>query len=55
MQLKRFAAVVVTLALALLAMAAEPLKIAFVYVGPIGDGCWTHAYDVGCFLGDKPI
>jgi basic membrane protein A len=26
---------------------AEPLKIAFVYVGPVGDGGWTFAHDNG--------
>jgi basic membrane protein A len=26
---------------------AEPLKIAFVYVGPVGDAGWTHAHDEG--------
>ena len=25
--------------------AAEPLKIAFVYIGPVGDGGWTFAHD----------
>lgn len=29
------------------APAAAPLKIAFVYVGPIGDAGWTHAHDNG--------
>jgi len=29
------------------AWAAEPLKIGFVYVGPIGDYGWTHGHDVG--------
>ena len=24
----------------------EPIKIAFVYVGPIGDGGWTYAHDI---------
>ena len=24
---------------------AEPLKVAFVYVGPVGDGGWTFAHD----------
>jgi len=24
---------------------AEPLKIAFAYVGPVGDGGWTFAHD----------
>ena len=27
--------------------AADPLKIAFVYVGPVGDGGWTFAHDLG--------
>lgn len=27
--------------------AAEPLKIGFVYVSPIGDAGWTHQHDVG--------
>jgi simple sugar transport system substrate-binding protein len=27
--------------------AAEPLKIAFAYVGPVGDGGWTFAHDNG--------
>ena len=25
----------------------EPLKIAFAYVGPVGDGGWTYAHDLG--------
>ncbi len=25
---------------------AEPLKIAFAYVGPVGDGGWTFAHDI---------
>ncbi|MCL6263933.1 BMP family ABC transporter substrate-binding protein [Craterilacuibacter sp. RT1T] len=29
------------------AFAAEPLKVGFVYVGPIGDAGWTHAHDLG--------
>lgn len=27
--------------------AAEPLKVAFVYVGPVGDGGWTYQHDLG--------
>lgn len=27
--------------------AADPLKVAFVYVGPVGDGGWTFAHDNG--------
>jgi basic membrane protein A and related proteins len=29
------------------AWAAEPLKVGFVYVGPIGDYGWTHGHDLG--------
>ncbi|MDP4622980.1 MAG: BMP family ABC transporter substrate-binding protein, partial [Hydrogenophaga sp.] len=29
------------------AAAPEPLKIAFAYVGPVGDGGWTFAHDNG--------
>ena len=27
--------------------AADPLKMAWVYVGPVGDGGWTFAHDLG--------
>src|SRR5476651_1192658 len=27
------------------AFAAEPLKVGFVYVGPVGDAGWTYAHD----------
>lgn len=27
------------------ALAADPLKVAFVYVGPVGDAGWTYAHD----------
>ncbi|MFC5473850.1 BMP family ABC transporter substrate-binding protein [Paraherbaspirillum soli] len=26
---------------------AEPLKVAFVYIGPVGDAGWTYAHDLG--------
>lgn len=29
------------------AAAPEPLKVAWVYIGPIGDAGWTHAHDEG--------
>ncbi|WP_454763194.1 BMP family ABC transporter substrate-binding protein [Cupriavidus campinensis] len=29
------------------AAASEPLKVAFVYIGPVGDAGWTFAHDVG--------
>lgn len=35
------------LALASAAAAQAPLKMAWVYVGPIGDGGWTYAHDLG--------
>lgn len=33
--------------LATTAVAAEPLKVAFVYIGPVGDAGWTYAHDQG--------
>ena len=38
--------------------AAEPLKVAFIYIGPIGDYGWTHGHDVArreidAHFGDK--
>ena len=29
------------------ALAAEPLKVAFVYVDPVGDSGWTYQHDLG--------
>ncbi len=29
------------------AFAADPLKVGFVYVGPVGDYGWTHGHDLG--------
>lgn len=29
------------------AAASEPLKVAFVYIGPVGDAGWTFAHDAG--------
>lgn len=26
---------------------AKDLKVAFVYVGPVGDGGWTYSHDLG--------
>ena len=48
-------------AMALMASAqAEPLKIAFTYIGPVGDGGWTFAHDNGrkaieAAFGDKVV
>ena len=30
-----------------LALAADPVKVGFVYVGPIGDHGWTYRHDIG--------
>ena len=43
---KLFTAAAVTLG-STVAMAADPLKVGFVYVGPTGDAGWTFAHDEG--------
>src|SRR3546814_8568916 len=40
------------------ALAADPLKVGYIYVGPIGDFGWTHGHDVArraveAHFGDK--
>ncbi len=35
------------------AVAADPLKVAFVYVGPVGDAGWTFAHDQGRLMAEK--
>lgn len=37
------------------AHAAEPLKIGFVYLGPIGDAGWTYAHDQGRLMMEKEL
>lgn len=37
----------VALGLATTAMADDPTKVGFVYVGPVGDGGWTYEHDKG--------
>ncbi|HVK53444.1 MAG TPA: BMP family ABC transporter substrate-binding protein [Burkholderiales bacterium] len=37
------------------AIAEEPLKVAFVYVGPIGDAGWTYAHDQGRIALEKAL
>lgn len=44
---KLFASAALAAGLATAAVADDPLKIGFVYVGPIGDGGWTYQHDVG--------
>src|SRR3954454_77084 len=29
------------------ALAQQPLRMGFIYVGPVGDGGWTFAHDLG--------
>src|SRR5258708_12457105 len=35
--------------------AAEPLKVGFVYVGPVGDAGWTYAHDQGRLMLEKEL
>src|SRR5450631_243481 len=56
--IKRLVGILAAAALCGGAIAAEPLKAAFVYLGPVGDGGWTYAHDQGRAamvkkLGDK--
>ena len=37
------------------AAAAEPLKVAFVYVGPVGDAGWTYAHEQGRLAMEKAL
>jgi basic membrane protein A and related proteins len=36
-------------------VAADPLKVAFVYVGPVGDAGWTYAHDQSRLLMEKEL
>ena len=40
-----FGALCLSLNSAVLANSHDPLKVAFVYVGPTGDAGWTYAHD----------
>jgi simple sugar transport system substrate-binding protein len=40
---------------ALNAYAADPLKVAFVYVGPVGDAGWTYAHEQGRLAMEKAL
>ena len=58
MSLKRILALAATLTLSAQAMADDPLKVGFVYVGPIGDHGWSYQHDQGrlaleAHFGDK--
>ncbi len=37
------------------ASAEEPLKVGFVYVGPVGDAGWTYAHDQGRLMLEKEL
>jgi simple sugar transport system substrate-binding protein len=37
------------------ALRAEPLKVAFVYVGPVGDAGWTYAHEQGRLAMEKAL
>jgi basic membrane protein A len=47
--------ILLALAAPLAALAAEPLKIGFVYLGPIGDAGWTYAHDQGRLMMEKAL
>jgi len=42
-------------ALAASAQAADPLKVAFVYIGPVGDAGWTYAHEQGRLAMEKAL
>lgn len=35
--------------------AASPLKVAFIYIGPVGDAGWTYAHDQGRLYAEKVL
>jgi simple sugar transport system substrate-binding protein len=43
------------MAFAFAAVGAEPLKVGFVYVGPVGDVGWTYAHDQGRLAMEKAL
>jgi simple sugar transport system substrate-binding protein len=49
------AAAPLVLAAGLPAHAADPLKVAFVYVGPVGDAGWTYAHEQGRLAMEKAL
>ena len=46
-RLARAAALAAVASVAINVQAADPLKVAFVYLGPVGDGGWTYQHDQG--------
>jgi len=51
----RLAAALLSSLAALNAYAADPLKVAFVYVGPVGDAGWTYAHEQGRLAMEKAL
>ncbi|AXA93331.1 BMP family ABC transporter substrate-binding protein [Massilia sp. YMA4] len=49
------AALAATLAVAAPTHAADPLKVAFVYIGPVGDAGWTYAHEQGRLAMEKAL
>jgi simple sugar transport system substrate-binding protein len=47
MSLKRSLALAAAITLPFPAMAEDPMKVGFVYVGPIGDHGWSYQHDLG--------
>ena len=47
MSMKRSLAAAIALTLSSSVMAEDPMKIGFVYVGPIGDHGWSYQHDLG--------
>ncbi|QGG81140.1 BMP family ABC transporter substrate-binding protein [Litorivicinus lipolyticus] len=47
MQLTKWMAAGAAALMSVSALAADPLKIGFVYVGPVSDGGWTYEHNVG--------
>ena len=50
-----FAAASLSLAAGAPVQAADPLKVAFVYVGPVGDAGWTYAHEQGRLAMEKTL
>ncbi|WUR13233.1 BMP family ABC transporter substrate-binding protein [[Empedobacter] haloabium] len=49
------AALAASLAVAAPTHAADPLKVAFVYIGPVGDAGWTYAHEQGRLAMEKAL
>ncbi|MHB8921684.1 MAG: BMP family ABC transporter substrate-binding protein [Halothiobacillus sp.] len=48
-----FVGCALSMGLVSVSQAGEPLKVGFVYVGPVGDAGWTYAHDQGRLAMDK--